>query len=271
MDTKCESGLLIWFSLLITLAATLGLTLDVTHVVLVLAKNLPWKYFDRVSQVTDSVSVNTVSCECQLTCANTVQSKWRGKTEFKPILLKLKYMTQADIKLLLCLTNSMLCFPLWGHLALQKQSFVRWAFWQVTNCWLTSATYVINNKPQIKWLGNWFGSEAVNLNEGCWGYRHWSAMEIIQHQSLEIRLVWEISAQHFSSQNSFLAIITEISKCDDEGDLQAVITAAQWTELMHWCPWSNAIAVASRSDALTFSKHHHPILQSQVVFCSYLI
>lgn len=45
--------------------------------------------------------------------------------------------------------------------------------------------------------------------------------------SLEIRLVLEISAQQFSSQNSFLAIITEISKCDDEGDLQAVITAAQ--------------------------------------------
>lgn len=63
----------------------------------------------------------------------------------------------------------------------ETQSFTRRAFWQVTSPWLTWATYIINHKPHIKWLGNWFRSEAVKVirvmgtdlqwkspNAGCW-------------------------------------------------------------------------------------------------------
>lgn len=77
----------------------------------------------------------------------------------------------------------------------ETQPCMRWgAFWQLTNGWLTWATYLINHEPQIKWLTDWFRSGAVKLNEGYWGYRRWFALEAVHHRRLEISLrVWDPS------------------------------------------------------------------------------
>lgn len=75
--------------------------------------------------------------------------------------------------------------PLRTPLAVEMQSFTRWALWQLASPWLTQASYIINHEPQIKCLGNWFRWGTVKLDEGYRGCGCRSAMETIQRRRLE--------------------------------------------------------------------------------------
>lgn len=96
--------------------------------------------------------------------------------------------------------------------ARETHSCMRWgAFWQLTNGWLTWATYLINHEPQIKWLTDWFRSGAVKLNEGYWGYRRWLGVEAVHHQRLEISLrVWDPSTSLCQLEQFFQANINKM-------------------------------------------------------------